>query len=138
MNLKTKIGRARLYYRCKRFFTLGTPKREPLNELQTSVIDLVKKVMCKKDAELLISPMSSMFYINWKHITVKISDKNDELIVMNGRYYYYFYLPSIEMYDIRKKFLRAISHRQGAWESKFNAHALTSIKMIMEEIEECK
>jgi hypothetical protein len=139
MNLKTKIGKARLYYRIKRLLSIDSFSRKiELDELQMSVVKLAKIVLSKKETDLLMSPTANLLYANWDHITIKISDKSDEIVVMNGKYYYYFYLPSEEISNLRKRFYRSLSHRQGIWESKFNEHALSNIKTILKEIEDIK
>lgn len=85
-----------------------------------------------------MSPGANILYANWEHITLKISDKSDELVVMNGKYYYYFYLPAEEVTNLRKRFYRSLLHRQGIWENRFNEHALSNIKTILKEIEDMK
>jgi hypothetical protein len=139
MNLKTKFGKARAFYNLKKIFSFDNYSRKiELNELQKEVVELAKRVLSKKDTDLLVSPETGMLYARWEHITLKISHKGDEIVVMNGKYYYYFYLPPEEISNVRKRFYRSVAHRQGIWENKFNEHALSNIKEILKEIEQEK
>jgi len=139
MNLKTRFGKARAYYNLKSLFNLDRFSRKiELNELQQDVVELAKKILSKRDTDLLVSPESGMLYARWQHITLKISDKGDEIVLMNGKYYYYFCLPSEEIANVRKRFYRSVMHRQDIWENKFNEHALSNVKEILKEIEQEK
>ena len=137
MNLKTNIGKARFYYKLRNMFSLNSKNKE-LSELQKSVVELAKKILCRKETELLMTPLNHTLYASWKHIIIKISEKGDELILMNGKYYYSFYVPDTEMVSLRKRFYRSLLHRQELWDNKFNIHTLGNVKEVLEEIKQDK
>jgi hypothetical protein len=134
INLRTKFGRNRLYYKFKKFIRIAgvLDKNEPLTEVQANVSKLAKTIITKVDADLLVT--GGTIYAKWSHITIKLSQTENNIVVMNGKYYYYFTLPVSEVTEIRRRFYKSLDHRQGGWESEFSSNALKNLKTILEEV----
>ena len=134
INLRTKFGRNRLYYKFKKLMRFGgvLDKMEPLTEVQENASKLARKIITKVDADLLIT--GGVMYAKWSHITIKLSQTENNIVVMNGKYYYYFTLPVSEIKEIRRRFYRSLDHRQGGWENEFSSNALKNLKIILDEV----
>jgi hypothetical protein len=136
MSLFSKFGRVRLQYKISKYFSekFNIPE-EPIDEVQDYACKLIKKILAKPNTEMLQLPYEKIMYMHWRHITVKVGETDDRVVVMNGKYYYYFSLPKHMMEEIRKRFIRKLDMRKGSWESKFNTCAVKNLKNILGEVD---
>lgn len=136
MSIFSKFGRTRLYYNLsKRFANRFREAEQPADEVQKHAYDLIRKILPKKNTELLQLPNERIMYMHWKHITIKIGEIDDRVVVMNGKYYYYFSLPVSMMEELRKRYMKRLDMRKGAWESKFNECAIKNLQHVLNEVD---
>jgi hypothetical protein len=136
MGIFSKFGRTRLYYNfSKRFSSKLKEAEEPADEVQLHAYNLIKKILPKQNTELLLLPYEKIMYMHWKHITIKIGEIDDRIVVMNGKYYYYFSLPTSMMDELRKRFIKRLDMRKESWESKFNTCAIKNLQHVLNEVE---
>lgn len=139
MSVLSRFGRTRLYYKLSKIFANRLKDAEqPADDVQLHAFNLIRKILPKQNTELLFLPHENIMYMHWKHITVKIGELDDRVVVMNGKYYYYFSLPQSMMVELRKRFLKRLDMRKGAWDSKFNTCAIKNLQHVLAEVEGSK
>lgn len=136
MLLLTKKSRLRFRVRLRKFFKKlsvkidgGEPK---LDDIQIESINIVKKMIVKPDATLLIAPISSICYIEWKHYFVRFGES--ALTITNGKFSYYIWLPSRSIDSLRENFYRNVELRRKNMEVRYDRRTLENMKSISDEI----
>lgn len=136
MFLLTKKSRMRFMVRLRRFFKKLSIKidggESKLDDIQIESINIVRKMMIKTDATLLIAPISSICYIEWKHYFIRFGDS--ALTITNGKFSYYIWLPSRSIDQLRENFYRNVELRRKNMEVKYDRRTLENMKSISDEV----
>ncbi len=136
MFLLTKKSRMRFMVRLRRFFKKLSIKidggESKLDDIQIESINIVRKMMNKPDATLLIAPISSICYIEWKHYFIRFGDS--ALTITNGKFSYYIWLPSRSIEQLRENFYRNVELRRKNMEVKYDRRTLENMKSISDEV----
>ena len=101
-------------------------------QVQIESINIVRKMMIKPDATLLIAPISSICYIEWKHYFIRFGDT--ALTITNGKFSYYIWLPSRSIEQLRENFYRNVELRRKNMEVKYDRRTLENMKSISDEV----
>jgi hypothetical protein len=122
--------------RLRRFFKKLSIKidggESKLDDIQIESINIVRKMMIKTDATLLIAPISSICYIEWKHYFIRFGDS--ALTITNGKFSYYIWLPSRSIEQLRENFYRNVELRRKNMEVKYDRRTLENMKSISDEV----
>jgi hypothetical protein len=122
--------------RLRRFFKKLSIKidggESKLDDIQIESINIVRKMMIKPDATLLIAPISSICYIEWKHYFIRFGDS--ALTITNGKFSYYIWLPSRSIDQLRENFYRNVELRRKNMEVKYDRRTLENMKSISDEV----
>jgi hypothetical protein len=103
-----------------------------LDEIQIQTIKNIRIMMSKKDAILLIAPISGVCHIEWEHYFVKIGDSS--ITITNGKFSYYIWLPVTSMTYLKDMFYRQVEHRRKTLESKYDESTLSNLKSIYTQL----
>lgn len=126
----------RFMVRLRRFFKKLSIKidggESKLDDIQIESINIVRKMMIKTDATLLIAPISSICYIEWKHYFIRFGDS--ALTITNGKFSYYIWLPSRSIDQLRENFYRNVELRRKNMEVKYDRRTLENMKSISDEV----
>jgi len=126
----------RFMVRLRRFFKKLSIKidggESKLDDIQIESINIVRKMMIKTDATLLIAPISSICYIEWKHYFIRFGDS--ALTITNGKFSYYIWLPSRSIEQLRENFYRNVELRRKNMEVKYDRRTLENMKSISDEV----
>jgi hypothetical protein len=134
MALLGKHRRAKMYWRFTQLFK-GIGKREiVLDETQKYVVKITKTIINKPDTEFFESATDCVIYIHWDHITIKVNYEDSKIIMMNGKYYYYFSLPVENVNEIVRRVRKVSSARSLQWESQFTKNTITNLESILGEV----
>jgi hypothetical protein len=136
MLLLTKKSRLRFRVRLRKFFKTLSVKIDggetKLNDIQIEAINIVKKMIVKPEATLLIAPISSICYIEWKHYFVRFGES--ALTITNGKFSYYIWLPSRSIDSLRENFYRNVELRRKNMEVRYDKRTLENMKSISNEV----
>ena len=136
MLLLTKKSRLRFRVRLRKFFKKLSVKIDggetKLDDIQIEAINIVKKMIVKPEATLLIAPISSICYIEWKHYFVRFGDS--ALTITNGKFSYYIWLPSRSIDSLRENFYRNVELRRKNMEVRYDKRTLENMKSISNEV----
>lgn len=136
MLLLTKKSRLRFRVRLRKFFKKLSVKIDggetKLDDIQIEAINIVKKMIVKPEATLLIAPISSICYIEWKHYFVRFGES--ALTITNGKFSYYIWLPSRSIDSLRENFYRNVELRRKNMEVRYDKRTLENMKSISDEV----
>jgi hypothetical protein len=107
-----------------------------LDEIQIRTIFNVRQMITKKDATLLIAPISSICYIEWSHYFIRFGDS--AVTITNGKYSYYIWLPSSHIDKLKDIFYRNVEVRRKQMEEKYNKRTLDNLNLISEDLKNDK
>jgi len=133
MGLFNKHTRAKLYWHWKK---LLTSDKYQLDETQKYVLKITRSIISKPETEFFESTIDCLTYIHWDHITIKLNHGEDKLIMMNGKYYYYFSLPSDSVKDLLKRIRKVTDARTTSWEKQFTNNTLHNLQSILTEVQD--
>jgi hypothetical protein len=136
MGLFNKHTRAKMYWRFKKTMKSMGPGEYQLDETQQNVLKITRSIIFKPETEFFDSPVECLTYIHWDHITIKINYEENKLIMMNGKYYYYFNLPSDSINDLIRKIKKVTSVRTINWEKQFTNNTLVNLHAILAEVKD--
>ena len=137
MLLLTKRERKRFRVFLRRFFrrfstNFETVSNKELDEVQLRTIYNVRQMISKKDATLLIAPISGVCYIEWKHYFIRFGDS--AVTITNGKYSYYIWLPSSHLDKLKDIFYRNVESRRKKMEEKYDKRTLENLNLISEDL----
>lgn len=104
-----------------------------IDDIQKQGISIIRRMMCKSDSTLLIAPISSICYIEWKHYFVKFSDNS--ATITNGKFSYYIWLPSLVSEQLRQQFYKNVELRRRKLETNYDKKTLESLKEINSQLD---
>jgi len=107
-----------------------------LDEVQIRTISNVRQMISKKDATLLIAPISGICYIEWRHYFIRFGDS--AVTVTNGKYSYYVWLPSSHLDKLKDIFYRNVEVRRKKMEEKYDKRTLENLNAISEDLKNDK
>ena len=108
--------------------------RQHANHTQTQYLayKIARKAVLTDSAELLIAPLSSVYYVNLENLNVRILDTRVQIV--NGKYYYDIHLNEKLMEDLIKVFNRKVESRKHNVENKITNNTNKSLQNIYNDI----
>jgi hypothetical protein len=134
MNVFNKYTRAKIYLRFKNLFEKAYQK--PTDRTQEYVMKIASNLISNPDTEFVESPIEHLIYIHWDHITIKFYYDDCKVVMMNGKYYYYFTMPLKSVEKLKSRIYRIMSLRANKWEKKFDNDTITNLQHILEEVQQ--
>lgn len=108
--------------------------RQHVTHTQTQYLayKVVRKAILTDSAELLIAPVSSVYYVNLENLNVRILDTCVQIV--NGKYYYDIHMNEKLMEDLIKVFNRKVESRKHNVENKITNNTNKSLQNIYNDI----
>lgn len=133
ISYKFKKLRVRLSRFSKRFYSFALPQEhETLSESQKLAMDIFNKVIHRDGAKLLIAPLSSTYYVEYKEIFVILLDR--DLKIVNGKYLYDIMLSDRMARRLSQHFERVLEKRRKRMEEIILYKTKRSLTSILEDI----
>lgn len=130
---KLKKLRVRLARLLNRFYAFALPKEEEtISESQKLAIEIFNKVIHMEGAKLLIAPLSSTYYVEYKEIFVILLDR--DLKIVNGKYLYDIMLTEAMAKRLSQHFERVLEKRRKRMEEIILYKTKRSLTSILEDI----
>jgi hypothetical protein len=107
-------------------------KNVKLNEIQTTTISIIRKIINNPDATLLIAPISQVSYVQYKHYFIRFAD--NAAIITNGKFSYYVSLPYPVCNNLRKHFNLKVEERRLAMEQEYDRNTLANFDDILKSL----
>ena len=137
MGLYNRYTRAKFYLKLKNAVSFMAPNnRYQLDDTQKYVLKITRSIIFKPETEFFESPTDCVTYIHWDHITIKLNYDENRLVMMNGKYYYYFTLPAESVKDLCRKIKNVTSVRTQSWEKQFTNSTLFNLQTILAEVQD--
>lgn len=108
-------------------------KAEPLSEIQTTAIQITRRMLAHPKSELVYAPLSHLYYIENEHYFIRLGD--NALTITNGKFSYYIWLPAKSTDDLRAHFYRILESRKNTIDKKYDQSTLQNLKQISESLE---
>ena len=130
MKITYRILRLASWFRSLRYKLFS----QHANHTQTQYLayKVVRKAILTESVELLIAPLSSMYYVNLENLNVRISDTRVQIV--NGKYYYDIHMNEKLMEDLFKVFNRKVESRKHNVENKITNNTNKSLQNIYNDI----
>jgi hypothetical protein len=114
-------------------FNTVAQNKEQLSPIQRKAISVIKRLINKEGSLLLISPISSVYHVEYKNILIRL--QNNDCQIMNSTYTYFVYLPNTEADDIHDAFKRKMEMRTNRVVSAYEKKTLENLQTIIENID---
>jgi hypothetical protein len=133
ISYKFKKLRVRLLRLFRKFYTFALPQeKEHITESQKLAIEIFSKVIHMEEAKLLIAPLSSTYYVEYKEIFVILLDR--DLKIVNGKYLYDIMLTDAMAKRLSQHFERVLEKRRKRMEEIILYKTKRSLNSILEDI----
>lgn len=133
ISYKFKRLRVRLLRFFSKFYAFALPQeKEQLSESQKLAIEIFNKVIHREGAKLLIAPLSSTYYVEYKEIFVILLDR--DLKIVNGKYLYDIMLTDKMARRLSQHFERVLEKRRKGMEEIILYKTKRSLTSILEDI----
>ena len=133
ISYKFKRLRVRLLRFFSKFYAFALPQeKEQLSESQKLAIEIFNKVIHREGAKLLIAPLSSTYYVEYKEIFVILLDR--DLKIVNGKYLYDIMLTDKMARKLSQHFERVLEKRRKGMEEIILYKTKRSLTSILEDI----
>lgn len=133
ISYKFKRLRVRLLRFFSKFYEFALPQeKEHLSESQKLAIEIFNKVIHREGAKLLIAPLSSTYYVEYKEIFVILLDR--DLKIVNGKYLYDIMLTDKMARKLSQHFERVLEKRRKGMEEIILYKTKRSLTSILEDI----
>jgi hypothetical protein len=136
MNVFNKYTRAKFYLKFKKLFNSKMFVDQKSDITQEHVMKIANSIISKPETEFIESHIEHLVYMHWDHITIKLYYEDNRIIMMNGKYFYYFTLSQKDTERLKNKIYRVMSHRADKWDKKFASDTLTNLQVILEEVQQ--
>ena len=130
MNLRDKYLRTVVKYNSwkqNRMFV-----KSAANATHELAYNIVKRCISDSNANLLLAPISNVYYIQTKDLNIKILDNYVQII--NGKYFYHINLPELLMRDLEHRFRFKIERRSHTIENTIANNTNSSLRNIFNSI----
>lgn len=102
------------------------------NDTQELAYNIIKKSITNYDANLLIAPLSNVYYIETDDLFIKILDTHVQIV--NGKFFYHISMPKLLMDDIEKRFKLRVENQKKKIENKIINNTNSSLRDIFNEL----
>ena len=133
MNVFNKYTRAKFYYRFMKLFEKKAPNKT--DKTQDYVMKIASSIISDPETEFIESHVESIIYMHWQHITIKIFYEDCKVVMMNGKYFYYFTMNSKDVAKLRTRIYRVMDFRAQKWENKFTNDTINNLQIILNEVQ---
>jgi len=101
-------------------------------DTQELAYNIVKKSISNPEANLLLAPLTNVYYIETDKLFIKILDNYIQII--NGKYFYHISMPQLLMVDIDKRFKSRIENQKKKIENKIINNTNSSLRNIFNDL----
>lgn len=137
--VKLKLLYMKIHYRFLRFrawlrnrnYNLFVENNKS-SQTQLLAYKVVRRSILNNSAELLIAPISNMYYVNLDNLNIRILDTRVQIV--NGKYYYDIHLSEKMMADLIKVFNRKVESKTHSVEDVITANTNKSLEFIYNDI----
>lgn len=131
---RKKIWAVKLRRFFKRFSKSFAPiDDKDIDDIQRQGISIIRRMMSKSDAVLLIAPISNICYIEWKQYFIKFTDNS--ATITNGKFSYYIWLPLATSDSLRQQFYKNVELRRRKMELNYDKKTLENLKDITSQLD---
>ena len=117
MNLRYKFLRMMAKQKKNKFIRIAKTHTQKL------AYDIIKKSIANSESELLLAPISNVYYIKMDNLFIKILDTHVQIV--NGKYFYHISMPDLLMSDIDKRFRTRMESKKKIIENKISNNTST-------------
>lgn len=133
ISYKFKKLRVRISRFWRRFHSFAMPQEpDTVSESQKLAMEIFNKVIHMDGAKLLIAPLSSTYYVEYKEIFVILLDR--DLKIVNGKYLYDIMLTEKMARRLSEHFERVLEKRRKRMEEIILYKTKRSLTSILEDI----
>jgi hypothetical protein len=135
MTRKMRLLRLKVHLKriTSKLFNTVAQNKEQLSPIQRKAISVIKRLIAKEGSLLLISPISSVYHVEYKNILIRL--QNNDCQIMNSTYTYFVYLPNAEAEGIHDAFKRKMEMRTNRVVSAYEKKTLENLQTIIENID---
>ncbi len=130
MGIKRKVFR--FWLRFSSFIRGLDVNQEKRNATQELGIKIFEKSVTKPDADLLLAPLSSTYYIYTTDIVIIM--EGSELKIINGRYEYHIIINERIKQSLSMRFKRVMEKRRKKMEFEILSKTRRSLETILDEL----
>lgn len=102
------------------------------NDTQDLAYNIIKKSITNCEANLLIAPLSNVYYIETDDLFIKILDTHVQIV--NGKFFYHISMPKFLMDDIEKRFKLRVENQKKKIENKIINNTNSSLRNIFNDL----
>ena len=102
------------------------------NDTQELAYNIIKKSIADPDANLLLAPLTNVFYIERDDLFIKVLDSYVQIV--NGKYFYHISMPPSLMDDIEKRFKIKVENQKKKIENKIINNTNSSLRNIFNDL----
>ena len=106
--------------------------RSMQSDTQELAYNIVKKSICNPEANLLLAPLSNVYYIETDKLFIKVLDNYIQIV--NGKYFYHISMPQLLMMDIEKRFKTKVENQKKKIETKIINNTNSSLRNIFNDL----
>jgi len=133
ISYKFKKLRVRILRLFRKFYAFALPQeKEHITESQKLAREIFSKIIHMEEAKLLIAPLSSTYYVEYKEIFVILLDR--DLKIVNGKYLYDIMLTDSMAKRLSQHFERVLEKRRKRMEEIILYKTKRSLNSILEDI----
>ena len=99
---------------------------------QQLAYEIIKKGISNSKAELLLAPISNVYYIKMDNLFIKVLDNHVQIV--NGKYFYHISMPELLMNDIDRRFRNRIESKKKVIENKITDNTNSSLRDIFNDL----
>ena len=99
---------------------------------QKLAYEIIKKSIANLESELLLAPLSNVYYIKMDNLFIKILDNHVQIV--NGKYFYHISMPETLMNDIDKRFRMRVESKKKGIENKITSNTNASLRDIFNDL----
>jgi len=105
------------------------------DKTQDYVMKIASSIISDPETEFIESHVESIIYMHWQHITIKVFYEDYRVVMMNGKYFYYFTLSGKDITKLRNRIYRVMDARAEKWEDKFTSDTINNLQIILDEVQ---
>jgi len=102
------------------------------NDTQELAYNIIKKSITNHDVNLLIAPLSNIYYIELEDLFIKILDTHVQIV--NGKFFYHISMPKLLMDDIETRFKLKVENQKKKIENKITNNTNSSLRNIFNDL----
>lgn len=99
---------------------------------QKLAYDIIKKSISNSESELLLAPLTNVYYIQMENLFIKILDNHVQIV--NGKYFYHISMPQLLMEDLEKRFRLRVENKKKVIEDKITNNTNSSLRNIFNDL----